>query len=218
MFCRHCGSAILPDSQFCSKCGRRLAPGVHRFDGLIRTLRLKTPYPYAILVFLGFLLWTMAPDGPEFDYTTVRFEFELAGESSAPEQDLYRHHFSLIVENVGGGPVPEVPVELVARLEPSGVGEVEADFLGRRLVLLRGPLDFPLIVVLGDPLDVAEKRRYNIDGWVTAPPPFEIAYEIREPGTGNVLTRFAASIPPSDSEPSPSPASALDQARLEGGQ
>jgi hypothetical protein len=196
MFCRFCGAAILPDSRFCSRCGKPVAAGSPRADAAVAKLRLKTPYPYALLVFMGFLVWALQPDHPPFDYSTVRLELELAGETSVPEQNLFRHHFSLIVENVGEGPIPEVPVEIRARVEPAEqAAQVESDFLGRRLVILSDGKAVPLVVYLTDPLAVGEKRRYSIDGIVTSTPPFNIVYEVAAEDSAEVLASFSTVIP-----------------------
>ena len=190
MFCRFCGGPILRDSQFCSHCGKRQGGGSPRVDALVKRFYLKTPYPYALAVFLVFLGWAFAPGSPSLDYETVSFEFELLGRSQVPESNLYRHHLSLIVENVGEGPVSQIPVQIRAEVQTDQPVQVQCDFLGRRLVILRDQEPVPLVVVLDDEIDEEQKRRYSIDGIVTSVPPFTVTYEIVAESSGEVLASF----------------------------
>jgi len=208
MFCRFCGAPIAPDSRFCSKCGKRLSDGSPRTDAIVRKLRLKTPYPYAVVVFLFFLGWTIQPSRPPFDYADVRLELELLGQSEVPESNLYRHHFSLIVENVGPEPITDIPIEIRAYVEPDQPVEVESDFLGRRVVIMRNGEPVPLVVILQDDVAVSEKRRYSIDGIVTSVPPFSITYEVLAEDSDQVLASFGGVIqgPDEDSKESNSAA------------
>jgi hypothetical protein len=190
MFCRFCGVPILADSRFCSKCGKHLADGSPRSDAIVRRLYLKTPYPYAVVVFLMFVAWAIQPDRPPFDYSDIRLELELVGKSEVGESNLYRHHFSLIVENIGNDLINDVPVEIRAHVEPDQPVEVETDFLGRRLVIMRDGDPFPLVVILQDEVEVSEKRRYSIDGIATSVPPFSITYEFLAENSDQVLASF----------------------------
>ncbi len=199
MFCRYCGAAILPDSRFCSRCGKSVAGGFSaRTEAVIKRLRLKTPYPYAALFFLLFVAWAIQPAALPFDYSTISMEFELLGETEAPDSNLYRHHLSLIVENVGEEPIGSIPVAIRARAVPNETVEVECDFLGRRLLILQDGTELPLLLHLDDGIDVQEKRRYSIDGLVVAVPPFSVTYEILTEDTEQVLASFTGEV--TDSE------------------
>ena len=200
MFCRFCGAPLLPDSRFCSKCGKQLAGGSPRTDTIVGKFHLKTPYPYAIFLFLLFIGWTIQPDRPPFDYSDVRMELELLGDSEVPESNLYRHHFSLIVENIGNETIADVPVEIRAHVEPDQPVEVEFDFLGRRLVVMRDGDLVPLVVILQDEVEVSEKRRYSIDGIVISVPPFSITYEFLAEDSDQVLARFSEVVRSRDDE------------------
>ena len=195
MFCRYCGAAILPDSRFCSRCGKSVAGGFSaRTETVIKRFRLKTPYPYAAFFFLLFVAWAIQPAAPPFDYSTVRMEFELLGETEAPDSNLYRHHLSLIVENVGEERIGTVPVAIRARAEPNETVEVECDFLGRRLMILQDGTELPLLLYLDGGIDDQEKRRYSIDGLVVAMPPFSVTYEILTEDTEQVLASFTGEV------------------------
>ena len=197
MFCRYCGASIQADSEYCSKCGKRLisAPSP-RVQALVRLLRLESPYPYAGVLFILFALWIVQPRQSNVDYTQIHIELELEGESGRPEENIFRHHLSLIVENVSAEPLREIPVEFRVRIEPERTGEVVSDFLGRRLVIHRDGESLPLLVVLTDLIEAQEKRRYTIDGIVTMTPPAEVTYEVLAEGTGEVLASFEATIEP----------------------
>jgi hypothetical protein len=168
-----------------------LIGGSPRADAIVRRFHLNTPIPYAIALFLLFVAWAVRPDPPPFDYTNVRFELELVGQSEVPASNLYRHHFSLVVENIGSTRLSEVPVELRARFDPEQPVRVESDFLGRRLIILTDQEPVPLVVILEDELDVSEKRRYSIDGIVTSAPPFNITYEVVAQDSDQVLASFS---------------------------
>ena len=141
-----------------------------------------------------FLLWVVQPRQSNMDYSRVHFELELEGVSGIPEENIFRHHLSLIVENVSAAPIREIPVEFRVLVEPERSGEVVTDFLGRRLVIYRGGDSLPLIVVLADLVEAQEKRRYTIDGIVTMTPPRTVTYEVLAEGTSEVLASFEATI------------------------
>ena len=195
MFCRYCGASIQADSEYCSKCGKRLisAPSP-RVQALVRLLRLESPYPYAGVLFILFLVWVAQPRQSNVDYSRVHLELELEGESGRPDENIFRHHLSLIVENVSAAPIREIPVEFRVRIEPERTGEVVSDFLGRRLLIHRDGESLPLLVVLTDLIEAQEKRRYTIDGIVTMTPPAEVTYEVLADGTDEVLASFEATI------------------------
>jgi hypothetical protein len=195
MFCRFCGAPITVGSHFCSTCGKRLlTPPSARTQVWLSKLRLDTPYPYAGFFFLLFVLWVIQPRQSGVDYSKVRFELQLEGESGRPEENVFRHHLSLIVENVSSEPVRELPVEFRVRVDPERTGEVVSDFLGRRLVIHRDGESMPLIVVLADLVEASGKRRYTIDGIVTMEPPANITYEVLAEGSEDVLASLAATI------------------------
>ena len=205
MFCRHCGADVADDSRFCSKCGKSLdPPPVVGRPSLLARLRLNTPYPYAALLFFGFVLWAIDPLAPRTDYSQIRLELELRGESGYSDENIYRHHLSLIVENIGNEPVSEIPVEIRARVEPDQPAEIVSDFLGRQLVILQDGESLPLIVILSDEVASGEKRRYAIDGIVRTIPPAGVTYEVLIEDTGQVLASFRAEIerPAGDGTPS----------------
>ena len=195
MFCRHCGTTLAPDSQYCAKCGKPLfSKGSLRWEAVVAKLKLKTPYPYFGVLVLAFVIWGIQPRQRHADYSLIGWELELEGESSYPEDNIFRHHMSLILENLSDEPIGEIPVELTARLEPEQAAEIVYDFLGRQLVIMRDGVKIPLIVVLTDALDVGEKRRYTIDGIVTTQAPAEITYEVRGEDTSDVLATLRAEI------------------------
>ena len=205
MFCRHCGADVPDDSRFCSKCGKSIdPPPVVPRPSLWARSRLNTPYPYAALLFFGFVLWTIDPLETRTDYSQIRLELELRGESGYPDENIYRHHMSLIVENIGNEPVSEIQVEIRARVEPDQPAEIVSDFLGRQLVILRDGESLPLIVILSDEVAVGEKRRYAIDGIVRTIPPADVTYEVLIEDTGQVLASLRAEIgrPAEDGNPS----------------
>lgn len=179
MFCRFCGASVAPGSRYCSGCGKRLltAPSA-RGQVLLRRLHLDTPYPYAAILFLLFAVWLLQPVEPTVDYSKIVMTLELEGESGRPDENIFRHHLSLIVENVSPDPVREIPVEFRVRVEPDREGEVLSDFLGRRVMIHRDGESLPLIIVLADLIDASERRRYTLDGIVTMEPSADITYEV----------------------------------------
>src|SRR5215831_7503353 len=138
MFCRYCGSNIPADSIFCAKCGKRLGtrenPEVER---IVQKLRLKTPYPYAALLITLFIIWAAWPAGSHADYSHLKWSFELDRKAESPADHLYQQALSLVVENIGSVAVGEIPIELRATITPAKKADVEADFLGRRLLILQ---------------------------------------------------------------------------------
>ena len=202
MFCRHCGTTLAPDSQYCAKCGKPLfSHGSPRWDAVVRKLKLKTPFPYFGLLILAFVVWAVQPRQRHADYSLIGWELELQGESVSPDNSMFRHHMSLILENLSDEPISEIPVELTAHLEPDQAGEIVYDFLGRQLVIMRNGNLIPLVVVLTDELGTGEKRRYTIDGIVTTKAPAEVTYEVRGEDTDDVLATLRAEIRNSRREP-----------------
>lgn len=191
MFCRYCGAAIAADSVFCQKCGKRLDRASNpRLDNFVATLRLKTPYPYFALLLLGFVTWAVWPKGTPAAYTQVKWSLERDKVLDIPNENLFQQSLSLVLENHGQKPVRDVPVDLVAKIEPQKTAEVIAGFIGRRLVIMEGGKPLPLTIILADPIDPGAKRRYLLEGAITAKPPFKVTYEFREEGRPDVLASY----------------------------
>jgi hypothetical protein len=191
MFCRFCGSHIAADSLFCAKCGKRLGPRENpRLDNIVRTFRLKTPYPYAILLISLFITWTVWPTGSRADYSHLKWSFELDKKNEVPGEHLYQQALSLVVENVGAEPVAEIPIELRAKIEPAKRADVEADFLGRRLLILQQGHTLPVTVIVGGTIPSSSKRRVLLNGNITAEAPFKVTYEVRDDSGKTVLATY----------------------------
>src|SRR5206468_3697794 len=82
----------------------------------------------------------------------------------------------------------EIPIELSARIEPLKRADVEADFLGRKLLILQQGHTLPLTVVLAGELLPGAKKRILLNGSIMAEPPFKVTYEVREEDRQHVLT------------------------------
>jgi hypothetical protein len=191
MFCRYCGAAIAADSLFCPKCGKRLDAVRHpRIEAIVTKLRLKTPYPYFALLLIIFASWTLWPKPKSAAYTTVKWSIEQDKVLDLPQENLYQQSMSLVLENTGTVPVRETPVDVVARIEPQKTAEIILGFLGRRLDIMEGGRSLPLTIVLSDPVDPGEKRRFLLEGAITAKAPFKVTYEIREEGRPRVLASY----------------------------
>jgi zinc-ribbon domain len=191
MFCRYCGTAIAEDSIFCPKCGKRLhLTGPSRFDAIVKTLGLKTPYPYFALLLLLFVSWVFWPKTKPPAYTQVQWTIEQDKVLDVPQEDLFEQSISLVLENKGSTPVREIPVDVVATIEPQKTAEVILGFLGRKLVIMQNGQSLPLTIVLSDPVDPDAKRRYLLEGAITAKPPFKVTYEVREENSPEVLARY----------------------------
>jgi hypothetical protein len=192
MFCRYCGAPIAADSIFCPKCGKRLhASGNPRIERVVAALRLKTPYPWFGLLLLSFLTWAAWPKGLPAAYTQVKWSLEKDKTLDTPEEDLFQQSLSLVLENKGQKPVRDIPVDLVATIEPQKKAEIIVGFIGRRLEIMSAGKSLPLTVILADPIDPGQKRRYLLEGAITAKPPFKVKYEVREEGRPDVLAGFA---------------------------
>ncbi len=191
MFCRFCGSHIADDSLFCAKCGKRLGPRENpRLEKIVRKLRLKTPYPYFALLFAVFIVWTVGARQRRPDYSHMKWSFELDKKMDLPEEKLFLQALSVVVENTGSKFVEEIPIELSARIEPAKRADVEADFLGRKLLILQQGHTLPLTVVLAGRVDPGAKKRILLNGSIQAEPPFKVTYELREEGGGPVLANY----------------------------
>jgi hypothetical protein len=181
MFCRYCGSHISDDSLFCARCGKRLGPRENpRLAKIAETLHLKTPYPYFLLLVLLFVTWTIGSRPAHADYSHLKWSFELDKKLDLPKQNTFEQALSLVVENMGTTSVQEIPIELSARIEPRKQADVEADFLGRKLLILQQGHTLPLVVVVAGQIPPGAKKRILLNGTITAEPPFKVTYELRE--------------------------------------
>ena len=191
MFCRYCGSHIPDDSLFCAKCGKRLGPRENpRLAKIVQRLRLKTPYPYFALLFTLFIAWTIISRPTHADYSHLKWSFEVDKKLDLPQESLFAQALSLVVENTGAVAVREIPIELSARIEPPKRADVEADFLGRKLLILQQGHTLPLTVVLAGELLPGAKKRILLNGSIMAEPPFKVTYEVREEDRQHVLTSY----------------------------
>jgi len=191
MFCRYCGSHILPDSLFCAKCGKRLGPRENpRLEKIVKRFRLKTPYPYFGILITLFIVWAAWPKGSQADYSHLKWTFELDKKLEDPAEHIYQQALSLVVENPGAAPVSEIPVELRATIEPVKKADVEADFLGRRLLILQQGHTLPVTVIVGGTLASKGKARILVNGNIHAEPPFKVVYELRDDSGRTVLASY----------------------------
>jgi zinc ribbon protein len=191
MFCRYCGSHISDDSLFCAKCGKRLGPRENpRLAKIAETLHLKTPYPYFVLLVLLFVAWTIFSRPTHADYSHLKWSFELDKKLDVPNSNTFEQALSLVVENTGPTPAQEIPIELSARIEPMKQADVEADFLGRKLLILQGGHTLPLVVVVAGQIPPGGKKRILLNGTITAEPPFKVTYEVHEEDRQPVLASY----------------------------
>jgi hypothetical protein len=191
MFCRYCGSHIAADSVFCAKCGKRLGTRENpRVENVVRKLRLRTPYPYFAVLVALFILWIAWPKGSRADYTHLKWSFELDKKVDVPSEHTYQQALSLVVENTGPAPVSEVPIELRATISPAKKADVEADFLGRRLLILQQGHTLPLTVILAGTIPSGTKKRILLNGNISAEAPFKVTYELRDEDGRSILASY----------------------------
>jgi hypothetical protein len=191
MFCRYCGAHISDDSVFCAKCGKRLGPRENpRLKKIVETLHLKTPYPYFVLLLVLFVTWAIGSRPTHADYSHLKWSFELDKKLDLPKDNIFEQALSLVVENMGPTQVQEIPVELSARIEPMKHADVEADFLGRKLLILQQGHPLPLVVVVAGQIPSGAKKRILLNGMITAEPPFKVTYEVREEDRQPVLASY----------------------------
>lgn len=190
MFCRFCGTHLLDDSVFCSKCGKNLGRGNPRLEKVSKILRLRTPYPYAMFLILVVAVWALTPHAAPFDYTSLKWTLEANRKLDLPDENLFQQGFSLVLENAGSKAVREIPVELSARIEPAQSAEIAATFLGTHMPIMERGKSLPLTLLLSDEIQPGSKRNFLIDGSIQAQPPFKVTYEIRAENSETVLTNF----------------------------
>jgi zinc ribbon protein len=191
MFCRFCGSHIQDDSLFCAKCGKRLGPRENpRAEKIVKKLYLKTPYPYFAFLFMLFVAWAAWPKGSSADYSHLKWSFELDKKAESAADHTYRQALSLVVENTGPVAVTEVPVELRGSIQPMKKADVEADFLGRRLLIVQQGHTLPLTVIIAGTIPAGAKKRILLNGMIQAEAPFKVTYEVRDERGRNVLADY----------------------------
>src|SRR5262245_25465049 len=191
MFCRYCGSHIADDSVFCAKCGKRLGTRENpRVEKIVRKLRLKTPYPYAAVLISLFVIWAAWPKGSHADYSHLKWRFALDKKADSPADHLFQQALSVVLENTGPAPVWDIPIELQARIEPAKKADVEADVLGRRLLILQQGHTLPLTVIIGGTVASGAKKRILLNANIQAEPPFKVTYEIRDDDGRNILASY----------------------------
>jgi hypothetical protein len=191
-FCRYCGAAIAEDSVFCARCGRKLGRTVNpRIEKIIAVLHLRTPYPYAIILFLAAGLWLVWPERQTpVDYSTLKWTLKSDRKLDVPDEKLYQEGFSLILQNDGAKPVQNIPVDFSARIDPPQRADIEARFLGQRHLYMHQGKVFPLTVILQDQIPPGKKRTFSVEGSIQADAPFKVTYEIRERDSKNLLASY----------------------------
>jgi hypothetical protein len=192
MFCRFCGAHLLDDSVFCAKCGKKLGRTVNpRVEKIVKVLHLRTPYPYAVFLFLVAAVWLATPHAAPADYSGLKWKFQIDRNVDVADSNLYQQGLSLIVENTGSKAIKEIRVDLRAIIEPAQPAEIAATFLGRKLLLMEGGKALPLTVVLSDEVQPGSKRSYLLEGSIQAKPPFKVTYELRQENSETVLANLA---------------------------
>ena len=191
MFCRYCGAHVLEDSLFCSKCGKKLGRRENpKWEKISKILRLRTPYPYAILLILTVVIWAMTPQAASTDYSGLKWTFEPNRKLDLPNENLFQQGLSLVVENSGARAIKDIPIDFIARIEPEQPADISATFLGNRLAIMTGGKVLPLTVILSDEISPGAKRSYVLEGSIQAQAPFKVTYEVLEEGTDTVLANF----------------------------
>jgi hypothetical protein len=191
MFCRFCGAHIQEDSLFCAKCGKRLgqrsSPG---FEKLASTLKLNTPYPYAIILFALVASYFGFQPKKTFDYSHTKWSIEMDRKLDVPDDNLYRDSLSLIVENTGTTLLRGIPLELQARIEPAKKADVAASFPADKELLIKEGKPQPVDIILSDAIPAGTKRRFALDGSVQASPPFKVTFVVLKDDAKTILTSY----------------------------
>jgi hypothetical protein len=151
---------------------------------------LKTPYPYFALLITLFVVWAVWPKGSRADYSHLKWSFELDRKADIPAEHIYQQALSLVVENMGPEAVSEVPVEIRATIKPAKKADVEADFLGRRLLILQQGHTLPVTVIIGGTIASGAKKRILLNGNIQAEPSFTVTYEVRDERGRSVLASY----------------------------
>ena len=155
----------------------------------MQKFRLKTPYPYFALLLVLFVTWAVGPRQSHADYSHLKWSIELDRKMDIADENLFRQSLSLVVENTGTSAVKDIPIELRAKIEPQKPAEIEAGFLGRKLMIMQSGRPNPLVMIL-DKVEAGTKRRYFIEGDIQAVPPFKVTYEVHEEDQRPVLASY----------------------------
>jgi len=191
MFCRYCGAHILEDSLFCSKCGKRLGQRSSAgFEKLASTLRLNTPYPYAIILFSLVASYFAFQPKKTFDYSQTKWSIEMDRKLDVADENLYRDSLSIIVENTGTKSLKGIPIELQARIEPAKLADVTAAFPSDKELLIKAGKPQPVDIILNDAIPAGTKRRFALDGSVQAIPPFKATFVVLKDDAKTVLASY----------------------------
>jgi hypothetical protein len=142
-----------------------------------------------VLLLTLFIGWTIGSRPTHADYSHLKWSFELEKKLDLPQENTFEQALSLVVENTGAA-VREIPIELSARIEPPKRADVEADFLGRKLLILQQGHTLPLVVIVAGELPAGGKKRILLNGTITAEPPFKVTYEVREEDRQPLLTSY----------------------------
>jgi hypothetical protein len=130
------------------------------------------------------------PRGTSADYSHLKFNFELQKKVNNPAEHMYLQAFSIVIENTGTTAVTDLPIELRARIEPRKKADVEAEFIGRRLLILQQGQTLPLTVVVAGTIAPGAKSRVPLNGNIQTDPPFKVTYEIRDEDGRTVLANY----------------------------
>lgn len=191
MFCRYCGAHLLEDSLFCAKCGKRLDHRPNpRFEKLASTLKLNTPYPYAIILFSLVASYFAFQPKKTFDYSHTKWSIEMDRKLDVANENLYRDSLSLIVENTGTTLLRGIPVELQAKIEPVKKADVAAAFPADKELLIKDGKSQPVDIILSDSIPAGTKRRFALDGTVQAIPPFKVTFVVLKDDAKTVLATY----------------------------
>src|SRR5262249_21440133 len=128
--------------------------------------------------------------GSSADYSHLKWSFELDKKADSPVDHTYRQALSLVVENTGPVAVSEVPIELRGLIQPQKKADVEADFLGRRLLIVQQGHTLPLTVIIAGTLPAGSKKRILLNGNIQADPPFKVTYQVRDERGSAVLADY----------------------------
>ena len=162
----------------------------NKFDKLASTLKLNTPYPYAIILFALVASYFGFQPKKTFDYSHTKWSIEMDRKLDVPEDNLYRDSLSLIVENTGTTTLRGIPVELQAKIEPAKKADVAAAFPSDKELLIKEGKPQPVDIILSDSIPAGSKRRFALDGSVQAIPPFKATFIVLKDDAKTVLTSY----------------------------
>jgi hypothetical protein len=75
-------------------------------------------------------------------------------------------------------------------MQPIKKADVEADFLGRRLLILQQGHTLPLTVIIAGTIPAAAKKRILLNGTIQVEAPFKVTYEVRDERGRTVLADY----------------------------